>query len=98
MGILYRLHFFMEPNEHEENTVLNSDTLDRKCRTCQHPLLYHYVGQNKSTKKPIVGSCNKVQKGFCECTEFMPKDNLDYIELLAKRKGLIPDEDKKDNV
>jgi len=45
----------------------------------------------------LVGACNAMVKGlgFCFCKEYLPPDNLDYIELLAKRKGIIPEDEEE---
>jgi predicted nucleic acid-binding Zn finger protein len=84
--------------EHEENIANHVSWLYKKCRTCSHDLLYHLLETGRSLDNILVGQCNYFinMQGFCNCSEFMSLDNLDYIELLAKRKGLIPEkkEDK----
>lgn len=67
-----------------------------KCRECQHPRFMHIadIPTHDNFNTAIVSNCNDVSKGmgFCPCEEFMPTDNLDYIEFLAKRKGIIPED------
>jgi hypothetical protein len=75
-----------------------SKWIDDLCRECHHKRLFHLgSAAAKKGEKYLHGNCNMILKmgGFCSCLEWMPKDNLDYIELLAKRKGLIPDEENE---
>lgn len=65
----------------------------KRCRTCQHPKYIHLLEQTDTHY--ILGACNEVvQGGFCNCNEWEPPDNLDYIELLAKKKGLISEDEE----
>jgi hypothetical protein len=85
----------MEPNEHlERRNKEPAKWMADKCRTCEHARYYHLVDYSgNNDRKYIHAECNFLMEegGFCSCLEWMPKDNLDYIELIAKRKGLIPD-------
>jgi hypothetical protein len=72
-----------------------------KCRECKHDRYFHLLeyGANgyKDELRATMGNCNYIlsDRGFCNCGEWVPPDNLDYIELLAKRRGLISDEESK---
>jgi len=90
----------MEPNEHlEKRNKEFGKWIEDECRECKHKRLFHLFNESgTSGEKYVHSNCNFVlaMGGFCACQEWMSNDNLDYIELLAKRKGLIPDEkDKK---
>lgn len=65
---------------------------NKHCRECKHELYLHIL--ETSDKFQVVGACNAVVPGFrfCTCSEYLPPDNLDYIELLAQRKGIIKEE------
>lgn len=65
-----------------------------KCRECQHGKIMH-MAEGLKEQSAVVAQCNEIvrQGGFCSCPEYLPPDNLDYIELLAKRKGLIPEDE-----
>lgn len=88
----------MEPNEHvEKNNKEFSRWIEDLCRTCEHKRLFHLFNDTDLPLEQYVHSgCNFILtfSGFCKCPEWMSKDNLDYIELLAKRRGLIPDDEK----
>jgi hypothetical protein len=53
------------------------------CRKCKHVRLSHLKG----TCLAICGTTEEFV--LCGCEEFVPEDNLDYIEWLAKKRGLI---------
>jgi hypothetical protein len=59
---------------------------EHKCFKCKHPRYEHGIGHNG-------GSCAvRINIKFfnrCSCKEFVPSDNLDYIEYLAKKRGLL---------
>jgi hypothetical protein len=52
------------------------------CRTCKHERFGHYAGKCGAVRR-WDGKC------ACKCKEFVPPDNLDYMEWLAKKRGLI---------
>ena len=56
----------------------------KHCRDCKHIRLSHVEGSHC-----IAANGNQEQFGLCQCKEFVPEDNLDYIEWLAKKRGLI---------
>jgi len=58
--------------------------VEEKCRECNHMKMSHsYLGKK----------CNELLRTespfLCNCQEFVPSDNLDYVEWLAKKKGLV---------
>jgi len=89
----------MDLNEHLEKRNKDfSRWIEDVCRDCKHKRLFHLFNESDITdKKYLHSNCNFVLEvgGFCMCLEYMPSDNLDYIEILAKKKGLIPDEEGK---
>jgi hypothetical protein len=61
--------------------------LSKTCRECSHQRYAHL-----SDEKCIdVGRVNEDRSVWytCTCEGFVPEDNLDYIEWLAKKRGLI---------
>jgi hypothetical protein len=60
--------------------IRNPKSFD-KCRTCKHS----YVSHTDIIHNPSV--CQYVVNGSCRCKEFLPKDNLEFLEYkYAKRK------------
>jgi hypothetical protein len=55
----------------------------KHCRKCKHIRLSHAAGKCIAT----IGTIEKMHR--CGCKEFVPDDNLDYVEWLAKKKGLV---------
>ena len=51
-----------------------------KCRTCKHP------GQFHDGYRIVANQCMRTD---CHCKELVPLDNLDYVEWLAEKRGLI---------
>ena len=51
---------------------------DKHCRTCKHLYIYHIENQKEAAC--WLGD---------SCKEFVPSDNLDYIEWLAEKRGLV---------
>lgn len=43
------------------------------CRECKH---FHY---HNATRDKII-ECRFVQEGKCDCVEYAPEDNLEYLE------------------
>jgi hypothetical protein len=55
-----------------------SDIFYQLCQSCKHKMGWHRdCGKN-------IGTCFK-----CTCVEFVPTENLDYIEWLAEKRHLI---------
>jgi hypothetical protein len=50
-----------------------------RCRTCRHANGWHDGGA-------LDQSCLWTS---CSCKEFVPSDNLDYVEWLAEKRGLV---------
>jgi hypothetical protein len=56
----------------------------RKCRTCDHAKMTH---SNLSKGRCIDAVLtNKEQYKPCTCIDFIPKDNLEYLEWASKKK------------
>lgn len=73
-----------------------------QCRTCEHHKYMHlldmptgFTFEKQKLVSGTLGECQQILdgKGFCPCLEFLPSDNLDYIELLAKKKGIISEDE-----
>ena len=56
----------------------------KHCRKCNHIRLSHVEGSHC-----IAASGTTERLTVCKCREFISEDNLDYIEWLAKKRGLI---------
>jgi hypothetical protein len=54
--------------------------LGMKCRTCTHSNGFH-EGPDYNEQFCSFPTC--------ECIEFIPADNLDYVEWLANKRGLL---------
>jgi hypothetical protein len=86
----------VDENEHEDKINKPWEIWAyEKCRECQHDRYMHLVQWNSTNTsyadelRATLGNCNALVMGvFCQCKEFLPPDNLDYIELLAKKRGL----------
>lgn len=70
-----------------ESTKKLLDAIDRgnkECRTCKHARYLH-----KELKRCLLTYAVTPKKyKLCDCEEFVPLDNLDYVEWLAKKRGL----------
>ena len=75
-----------------DNELFDKEEMERlekaitRCRTCDHVMIAHtYLGKPK-------GRCldarltNKEKHERCTCQQFKPKDNLEYLEWVAKQK------------
>ena len=56
----------------------------KHCRKCKHIRLSHMEGS-----RCISANGTTEQLIPCTCTEWLPEDNLDYIEWLARKRGFI---------
>lgn len=57
------------------------------CRDCGHFKFLHVPGF-----KGALGfdqHCDPQNDHGCDCFEYIPEDNLDYIEWLAQKRGLV---------
>ena len=59
---------------------------DEKCRECKHARYIHGMAHNGG---PCSDRFLSSVKSVCKCIEFVPSDNLEYVEYLAKKRGLI---------
>jgi hypothetical protein len=60
--------------------IRNPRNFDR-CRVCNHSYLSHTDFKN------IPSKCQYIVDGNCKCVEFLPQDNLEFLEYkYAKRK------------
>lgn len=73
-----------------------NDDMDN-CRECGHfrflhkckrdafgKLLYHSLDDKCDCQR-----CEPGTDHSCNCEEFVPEDNLDYVEYLAEKRGLV---------
>lgn len=62
------------------------------CRECGHfRFLHEFKGIGTHVEKgfAFTQACDPQNDHGCNCKEFMPEDNLDYIEWLAKKRNLV---------
>ena len=60
--------------------IINPKSFE-KCRTCKHS----YISHTDFKHEPI--NCQNVVHGSCRCIEFLPQDNLKFLEYkYAKQK------------
>lgn len=63
------------------NSVWNAkDILEKHCRTCTHNIVAHYQMLGKQNKPPY-----PCREGRCKCIEYLPTDNLEYLEYMNER-------------
>jgi len=76
-----------------DNETFEKDEIERLtkalgiCRTCGHVKLSHMLA--RALKKGFcldVRLANKEQHIRCDCTVFIPKDNLEFLEWAARNK------------
>jgi hypothetical protein len=60
-------------------TIKNPKSFE-KCRTCTHSYISH------SDLEHIPSLCQNVINGSCRCLEFLPQDNLEFLEVLSIKK------------
>lgn len=52
-----------------------------KCRVCKHSFISHTDFNHKPS------TCQNIINGTCRCVEFLPSDNLEFLEYkYGKRK------------
>lgn len=51
-----------------------------KCRSCKHS----YISHTGIAYKP--STCQYMVNGNCKCPEFLPEDNLEFLEYKVSRK------------
>ena len=59
--------------------IKNPRNFDR-CRSCKHSYISHTDFDHKPAR------CQNIIDGSCRCTEFEPKDNLEFLEWKYGRK------------
>jgi hypothetical protein len=64
--------------------IENLQKSNKQCRNCKHRKIWH--PKNKCIDLTII---NKYEFKCCKCKEFIPGDNLDYIEYLVKKRKLL---------
>lgn len=57
----------------------------KHCGDCHHTHLSHVEGSRCIASYGTDGE----HLLMCGCEEYIPEDNLDYIEWLAKKKGIL---------
>jgi hypothetical protein len=67
--------------EANERFMKALEEADKKCRDCKHPKYVHI----KDRCLAIPG----MNISLCSCIEYVPKDNLDYVEWLVKKRKLL---------
>jgi len=65
------------------NQLAFGNGLMTPCKNCNHPLLRHI---NRTNNENLLSICR--DNCNISCAEFM-QNNLDFVEKLAKEKGLI---------
>ena len=69
----------------KKNLAAEVDTLEkalRKCRKCNHVKVAHL--RRVCLEAEIIGSDKHI---CCKCIEFVPLDNLDYLEYKYSKNG-----------
>lgn len=77
-GKFYKYSYIDE----EGNMDKESKDLDC-CRECGHFRFLHCEEQ------AWAGRCDPQNDYGCDCKEYVPEDNLDYVEWLAEKRGLL---------
>jgi len=65
-----------------------SDTLSC-CRECSHFKFLHRFNNDDPGLWRSGQNCDPQNDHGCDCEEFVPEDNLDYVEWLAEKRGLL---------
>lgn len=56
-----------------------------KCRTCKHIDMAHYPLMGKPNLPPL-----PCRERLCKCTEYLPTDNLEYLEYMHEKETSLP--------
>jgi hypothetical protein len=64
--------------------ILTKRDYCRVCNCTHKPWPVHNIWETTQESNMCVSRIVK-----CKCSEFVPSDNLDYIEWLAEKKGLV---------
>jgi hypothetical protein len=52
-----------------------------KCRACRHSFISH------TDLKNLPDVCLFILEGGCKCKEFLPEDNLEFLEYKAQKRN-----------
>ena len=73
----------MDKEKQTNEIIKRIKDFSKSCRKCKHIRLSHLRGK-------CIATCGTTEKmDICKCKEFVPEDNLDYVEYLAEKRGLI---------
>jgi len=56
-----------------------------KCRTCKHIDIAHFPKFGKPKLPPL--PCRDKD---CKCVEYLPEDNLEYLEYMHEKETTLP--------
>jgi hypothetical protein len=73
----------MTDRERTKRVMENIRKASEHCRKCKHERFVHLDGKKCSLQ------LLRKDWASCTCKEFVPPGNLDFVEYLAKKKGLI---------
>ena len=63
--------------------------ISASCRTCEHSKDFHYPSLGKPVIPPLpckYGAANRNLIISCLCKEYLPEDNLEYLEYEHAKK------------
>ena len=63
------------------------------CRTCEHSKDFHYPGLGKPRVPPLpcrYGAASRNLTISCMCKEYLPEDNLEYLEYMHEKETTLP--------
>lgn len=73
--------------ENARNVVEHIKKLEQKCKKCTHQRFTHLTGVCLDVV--LIKKLDEKSYKGCKCKEFIPSDNLEYVEYLAKKRKLI---------
>ena len=75
----------MSDYERSQKIIDRIIKFSKHCGRCKHMHLSHIEGGHCIA----ANGTNGEQLVMCKCKEYIPEDNLDFIEWLAQKKGII---------
>jgi len=60
-----------------------SQVIEPNCRTCRHSAGFHYRNYGHANVPPL--PCKFSSR--CKCKEYLPADNLEYVEYMEEYHG-----------
>jgi len=57
------------------------------CRNCHHVGAWHVDGHDNEKLIPCDKPKRSKKISYCKCMNFVPADNLKYLELMSEKKG-----------